>query len=168
MDKATVIIVMGVAGSGKTTVGELLAKDLGWNFADADNYHSAANVQKMNDGHPLSDEDRLPWLQTLGAQICVWLKDDLRTVLACSALREEYRHYLHADDAGVKTVYLKGSYELLAERLQNRQGHFMKAKMLQSQFLILEEPKNALVLDVAHDPAQLVAQIKNAFVESLT
>jgi gluconokinase len=168
MEKATVIIVMGVAGSGKTTVGELLAQELGWIFADADSYHCAGNVQKMHDGHPLTDEDRLPWLQTLGEEICRWLKADLHTVLACSALREDYRHYLHADDASVKTVYLKGSYELLAERLQNRQGHFMKAQMLQSQFLILEEPKNALVVDAAHAPAQLVAQIKNAFVEPLT
>jgi gluconokinase len=160
MNKVKVIIVMGVAGSGKTTVGELLATKLGWQFADADDFHSAANVQKMHDGIALTDEDRLPWLQTLGLEIRRWLQAGVGTVLACSALRENYRHYLHTDDAGVKTVYLKGSYDLLAQRLENRQGHFMKAQMLRSQFLTLEEPKNALVVDCADQPAQIVEQIE--------
>jgi gluconokinase len=154
-----VIVVMGVAASGKTTVGRLLAEDLGWTFYDADDFHPHSNVEKMKRGVPLTDEDRGPWLERLRSLISDSLERGERAVLACSALKEEYRERLQVD-ARVKFVYLKGDYSLIEERLKNRRGHFMKPGMLDSQFDALEEPRDALKVEVAAKPEEIVETIK--------
>src|SRR3954464_8158269 len=141
-----VIILMGVTGSGKTTIGRLLSKQLGWKYADADDFHSAANVEKMRSGIPLNDEDRRPWLETLRQLIRKGLEHDENIVLACSALKESYRDYLVLDDR-VHLVYLKGDYETIRKRLNERHGHYMNPKLLDSQFDTLEEPTDALSVD---------------------
>src|SRR4051812_9707310 len=128
-----VIILMGVAGSGKTTVGEKLASALGWGFRDADDFHPPANVAKMSAGAPLTDEDRAPWLAAIRAHIDACLARGENAVVTCSALKERYRQVLLADPSRVKLVYLTGSPSLLAERIGGRHGHFMKPEMLQSQ-----------------------------------
>lgn len=158
-----VILVMGVSGSGKTTVGRHLAADLGWAFADADDFHSAANIAKMSAGQPLTDADRVPWLAALRNFIDQCLADDRNAVLACSALKQSYRETLAPDRDRVKIVFLHGSRELLLSRLQNRQGHYMRAEMLESQLTTLEPPRDALSLDVSATPAELVAHIRHAF-----
>ena len=145
----TGFIVMGVAGSGKTTVGKALADRLGWDFFDADDFHPAENIAKMAAGIPLNDSDRTPWLTALSDQLFATLKAGRHPVLACSALKESYRKQLVEGKNGVEIIYLKGSYDLLWARLSTRQGHFMKPEMLKSQFATLEEPKNALILDVS-------------------
>lgn len=151
-------IVMGVSGSGKTTVGRLLARRLGWEFADADAFHSEANIEKMRTGVALDDADRRPWLESLGNLIADRLSRGQSLVLACSALKSEYRDLLTGDDERVSFVYLKGSRELIYERLSDRAGHYMKPDLLDSQFRALEEPTDALVLDVSLPPAELAEQ----------
>ncbi len=153
------IVVMGVTGAGKTTVGELLARQLGWDFLDADDFHPAANVEKMRRGIPLDDEDRKPWLQRLRAEIAEREASGRNAVLACSALKEEYREML-AVGPHVKFVYLKGSRELIAQRLQARHGHFADEKILAGQFADLEEPKNGIVVDIATTPEEIVREIR--------
>lgn len=140
---------MGVAGSGKSTLGRALAQQLGWDFFDADDFHPQANIDKMAAGIPLTDSDRTPWLASLHDQLVSTLQADRHPVLACSALKEKYRAQLLDGLAGMEILYLQGSYELLWSRLSTREGHFMKPAMLQSQFSTLEEPRNALVLDVS-------------------
>jgi len=142
-------IVMGVAGSGKTTVGKALAEKLGWDFFDADDFHPAENIAKMAAGIPLNDSDRTPWLAALSDLLFSALKAGRYPVLACSALKESYREQLLNGKDGVEVIYLKGDYELLLKRLSGRQGHFMKPEMLKSQFTTLEEPENALILDIS-------------------
>ena len=154
---------MGVSGSGKTTVGKLLADSLHWEFSDADAFHSSENVEKMRQGIPLSEADRIPWLQDLQAAIQQWLQEDKNVVLACSALKDSYRHYLVLDSDRVKLVYLKGSYELIQKRLQERRHHYMSEKLLDSQFDTLEEPSDALCIDVAQPPQAIVQHIRTAF-----
>jgi gluconokinase len=158
-----VILVMGVAGSGKTTIGELLARELGWSFADADDFHPRANIAKMANGIPLNDSDRAPWLAAIRAHIDACLARDEHAVVTCSALKERYRATLVADPARVRIVHLHGSRELLLSRLGGRQGHFMKAEMLDSQLATLEPPADALSLDVSPPPETLVRQIRDAF-----
>ncbi len=158
---SSIIIVMGVAGSGKTTVGKLLAERLKWKFADADDFHPAANVQKMSDGVALTDVDREPWLETLRDAISGWMLTGDHTVLACSALKKSYRHKLQIKD-DVCIVYLKGSFEMFAKRLSERKGHFMKSKLLQSQFSALEEPEDAMTIDAAATPECIVEEICKA------
>jgi len=153
-----VIILMGVSGAGKTTVGQLLATQLGWEFADADDYHSAGNVEKMRTGIPLTDVDRAPWLATLRSLIAVWLTEGKNAVLACSALKHTYREIMQLSPE-VKFVYLKGNPSLLQQRLHSRVGHFMTEQMLASQLAVLEEPDNAMVVDVDCSPAEIVAKI---------
>jgi gluconokinase len=155
-----VVVLMGVAGSGKTTVGRLLAERACATFYDADDFHTPANVEKMRDGVPLTDEDRLPWLDALRELIRDCLGRGGRAVLACSALKEEYRERLLVDGR-VKFVYLKGDYSLIEERLKNRRGHFMKPGMLDSQFDALEEPRHALQVEVAAPPEEIVETIKD-------
>ena len=157
--KRRFVIVMGVAGSGKTTVGEALARHLGWNFYDADAFHPAANIEKMANGTPLTDSDRAPWLAALHSLISTSLKENRPGVLACSALKESYRRKLLEGNDGVQIVYLKGSYDLIWSRLSRRKDHYMKPQMLQSQFETLEEPADALTLDVSLPVAELVAEI---------
>ena len=155
-----IIILMGVSGSGKTTVGQRLAKALGWPFYDGDQFHPPANVAKMQQGMPLTDEDRWPWLQALRAHIETWVQQGMSAVLSCSALKQAYRAYLMIDEVEVKLVYLRGDYNLIHERLAQRQGHFMPPGLLASQFAALEEPEQEVVVDIVHSPATLVALIR--------
>lgn len=155
-----VILIMGVAGSGKTTIGQLLANSLGWQFVDADRFHSLTNIDKMSRGIALTDADRLPWLQAIQAAIADWLRTQMPTVLACSALKSEYRHFLTAQPDQVKWVYLKGTSELIQQRLNQRQAHYMNPNLLQSQFDILEEPTDALQVNIAQAPSAIVQVIR--------
>src|SRR6516164_1298681 len=133
------IIVFGVSRAGKTTVGKLLAQELGWQFLEADDFHSAANIVKMRSGRPLTDEDRWPWLDRLRKQIAQSLSSRENAVLACSALKRSYRDRLRVNDE-VKFVFLSGDYALVQKQLRSRHGHFMRPDLLQSQFEDLEEP----------------------------
>jgi len=153
-----VLLLMGVSGSGKTTVGRMLASELGWEFADGDDYHPAANVEKMRNGIPLADADRAPWLETLRALIAGWIAAGKNAVLACSALKRVYRKSLRVAPE-VQVVYLKGTPELLRQRLRARVGHFMTERMLASQLAALEEPEDAVVVDVDRSPGEIVAEI---------
>ena len=155
-----IVIVMGVVGAGKTTVGQLLAEELGWEFADADRYHSAANVEKIRHGIGLTDADRAPWLQSLHDAIVRWIDSGQNVVLACSALKRSYRQEL-APGPEVKFVYLKGSAALIAERLRARRGHFANGQILNSQLHDLEEPAAALTVEIAGTPQQIVRFIRN-------
>ncbi len=145
----TGFIIMGVAGSGKTTMGKALAERLGWDFFDADDFHPPENIAKMAAGIPLNDSDRAPWLAALSNVLFSTLKAGRHPVLACSALKESYRAQLLDGKDGVEVIYLKGSYDLLRARMSTRQKHFMKPGMLKSQFDTLEEPKDALTLDIS-------------------
>jgi len=153
-----IVIVMGTTGSGKTTIGTLLAKRLGWEFADADDFHPPANVEKMKHGIPLTDADRMPWLEALHDQILQWNSEARSVVLACSALKQSYRDKLKAG-ARVRFVYLKGSYELFSERVLERKGHFAKQDLLASQFAALEEPTDAVTVDARESPTEIVAEL---------
>jgi len=150
---------MGPAGSGKTTVGELLAAQLKWEFVDADNFHLPANIEKMSRGIPLNDEDRIPWLNSIREAMLQWEARDRNIVLACSALKRSYRELLQIN-SNVKLVYLKGSYELLRERLRSRKGHYAGEQILAGQFADLEEPADAITIDAAQSPEQIVAEIR--------
>lgn len=157
-----IVIVMGVSGSGKTTIGQLLAKELNWDFSDADSFHSKANIEKMSHGIPLTDADRVPWLQAMQEAIDRWLQEEKNVVLACSGLKASYRQVLLRDPERVQVVYLKGTFELFAQRLEKRQHHYMKKNMLQSQFDTLEEPKpeEAIVVDASQTPEAIVLCIR--------
>ena len=152
-------IVMGVSGCGKTTVGRLLAQRLGWDFYDADSFHSAENIAKMAHGIPLNDADRAPWLESLHALIQGCIAEGRPGVLACSALKQSYRDELVSGAAGVQIVYLKGSYELIWSRISDRKGHYMKPDMLKSQFATLEEPSSALAVDIDQTLEEIVDDI---------
>lgn len=155
----TVIILMGVAGSGKTTVGRLLASELGWGFYDGDDFHSASNIEKMKSGVPLTDTDRQPWLETLRTLIVDLLRRGENGVIACSALKRNYRDLLLVDDR-VKLIYLKGDIRLMQERLRHRSGHFMTPELLESQFGALEEPDKAVNVDASLSPNSIVMSVR--------
>jgi carbohydrate kinase (thermoresistant glucokinase family) len=159
-----IFIVMGVSGSGKTTIGELLAQKLGLPFHDADDFHSPANVAKMAHGIPLTDDDRRGWLAELAAGISEWEKTG-GAVLACSALKEAYRQTLQAGpQQPIKWVFLDGSRELLLSRMGSRKGHYMKPDMLDSQLATLEKPTYGLRLELeGHGPQELVAEVLKAY-----
>lgn len=154
-----IVIVMGVVGAGKTTVGRLLAQQMGWRFADADDFHPASNVEKIRQGIALNDADREPWLQRLHVHIVRWIEESQSAVLACSALKRTYRQELEAGPE-VRFVYLKGSALLIAERLRSRHGHFANEAILASQFADLEEPADAVIVEIAGTPEQIVAEIR--------
>jgi gluconokinase len=154
-----VIVLMGVSGSGKTTVGKLVAEALGGEFAEGDDYHPPANVAKMHSGIPLDDADRKPWLETLSREIGKWLDAGRTVVLACSALKRSYRDVLRADHDGVFFVYLKGDAALIRSRLAGRHGHYMPASLLDSQIATLEEPKDAITVVIDGRPADIARHI---------
>jgi gluconokinase len=158
-----IFIIMGVCGSGKTTVGKALARLLGWRFLDADDYHTPANISKMSAGRPLTDEDRAPWLNAVRATIESSLRNRENAVLACSALKSAYRDSLFNDPGCVKWVHLTGPAALIKERLDRREGHFAKAALLESQLQALEVPGNALTVDITASPDALAALIKARF-----
>jgi gluconokinase len=157
-----VVIVMGVSGSGKTTVGRLLAAELGWSFLEGDDLHPRANVEKMAAGLPLDDGDRLPWLQALREVIDRCLASGEGAVLTCSALRRSYRQILGTDRPEVALVHLRGTFEQIDGRLAARQGHFMPRSLLASQLAALEAPteEEALVVQVDREPAEIVRDIR--------
>lgn len=145
---------MGVTGSGKTTVGRMLAEYLGCEFVDADDYHPASNIEKMRAGHPLNDDDRQPWLEIL-REILIEKPD---VVLACSALKKAYRDVLQFDDS-VRLVYLRNDRETIRERLEHRHGHFMNPGLIDSQFDTLEEPADAITIDASGSASETVDAI---------
>lgn len=157
-----IVIVFGVSGVGKTTIGKLLAEQFGWRFYEADDFHPRPNIEKMRSGLPLADEDRWPWLNLLREQITRSLAAKENAVLACSALKRAYRQRLRVSD-DVKFVFLRGNYGLIERQLRRRRGHFMNPALLQSQFADLEEPEpneDAITIELGRSPEELVEQIK--------
>ena len=157
-----IVIVFGVSGAGKTAVSELLGRNLGWRFIEADDFHPAANIEKMCSGHPLTDNDRWPWLDRLREQIERSLAAKEDAVLACSALKRVYRDRLRVSDE-VKFVFLRGDYSLIEKQLRSRRGHFMNLALLQSQFDDLEEPQpdeNVLTIELGRTPEEILERIE--------
>jgi gluconokinase len=157
-----IVIVFGVSGAGKTTIGELLAQELGWRFYEADDFHSQVNIDKLRRGIPLTDEDRWPWLESLRQLIKRSLETGENAVLACSALKRAYRERLRVSDE-VKFVFLRGDYALIEKQLRQRRGHFMNPELLRSQFADLEEPKpdeGVVTIQLGRTPEEIVDEIK--------
>jgi gluconokinase len=155
-----IIILMGVTGCGKTTIGKQLAHELSWPFYDGDDFHPRANVEKMCSGIPLTDDDRDPWLATLQNLILEKLRAMQPAILACSALKQKYRDRLQVDRENVRLVFLQGDFATIAERLAARTNHYMNPNLLASQFAALEEPHDALVVDIAQSPESIVSRIR--------
>lgn len=153
-----IVILMGVVGSGKTTVGRLLGQTLGWHFADADDFHPAENVEKIRQGIPLSDSDRAPWLRDLHQAILAWDRKGENVVLACSALKRRYRDQL-GTGARVQFVHLRGDYQLIYQRLRARHGHFASEAILKSQFEDLEESDDVITVEIDRAPQEIVDEI---------
>jgi gluconokinase len=162
-----VLILMGVVGAGKTTVGELLAQKLGWKFADGDDFHPAANVEKVRKGISLTDADREPWLTALHSAITKWNTDNQNVVLACSALKRKYRDALGTEH--ITYIYLKGSRELILGRLRARHGHFANESILATQLEDLEEPEDAIAVEIGPTPGvitdEIIARLKSSRLE---
>jgi gluconokinase len=154
-----ILIIMGTTGAGKTTIGTMFAAQLNWQFADADDFHPPANIEKMSRGIPLNDADRAPWLEAMRKAILEWIAAGKNVVLACSALKRAYREVLRPSPE-VKIIYLKGTYALFAERIHHRHGHFAGEGILAGQFADLEEPDDAITVDAAQPPEQIVAEIR--------
>jgi gluconokinase len=157
-----VIVIMGVSGSGKTTIADELARQLGWEFADADWFHPTANVEKMHRGIPLTDEDRWPWLRAIARWIDETRAAGRHGVVTCSALKRRYRTILIGDRPDVRLVYLKGDAQLIARRIATRQEHFMPASLLASQFEALQEPgpnEHPIIVSIEPSPREIVARI---------
>jgi gluconokinase len=163
-DEFMIILIMGVAGSGKTTVGKRLASELGWTFYDADDYHPRANVEKMSRGLPLTDEDREPWLDALRALTDAAVARRENVVLACSALKQRYRDRLLGGVPEGRLVYLEGDVDTLRARLERRTDHYMKSRMLESQLAALEPPAGGgtLIVSAALPLESIVASIRRA------
>jgi gluconokinase len=156
MKTGSLFIVMGVSGCGKTTMAQKLAADTNGDWLDADDFHSAENKAKMSAGTPLTDDDRWPWLDRLNAELHARAGHDKPLFLACSALKQKYRDRLVAGVPQARFIYLKGSFALIHARLAQRRNHFMPAGLLESQFADLEEPREAIVLDISRSEDQLV------------
>lgn len=156
-----VVLLMGVSGVGKTTIGQALAQRMGWQFTDADHFHPGANVTKMRAGFPLNDEDRAPWLESLTEAIAGWLAGGKSVVLACSALKESYRQQLMISSE-VRLVFLHADFDVIAQRLQARHGHYMNPALLKSQFDTLEIPKQAISIDAGAPVDNAVEGIRAA------
>ena len=150
---------MGVSGSGKTTIGQILSGKLSWPLLDADEFHSAASIEKMRNGIPLQDADRSPWLDRMKAALTEREARGENVLLACSALKQAYRDRLSKGIAELRWIYLKGGFELIRERLEARKGHYMKAGLLESQFVALEEPGDALRVDIDNSPNSIADSI---------
>lgn len=155
-----IVVIMGVSGSGKTTIGRLLARRWNWAYYEGDEFHSPGNIEKMANGIALTDEDRLPWLASIKKVIDQCFESGSDAVVACSALRRDYRCYLAMNLKEIRFVYLKGAFAVIRERMKSREAHYMKAGMLQSQFSSLEEPDDAIVVDVRESPEDIVARIE--------
>jgi len=155
-DSVNPIIVMGVSGCGKTTVGRAAAERLNATFLDADDFHPAANVEKMRTGTPLNDEDRDPWLAALNRELCERSQREERVVLACSALKLSYREAIGAQLAHVDWIFLDGSFEVIAERMRARANHYMPESLLRSQFAVLERPEKAICISIELTAAEQV------------
>ena len=153
-----IAMVMGTTGSGKTTIGKMLARRLEWTFLDADDFHSAANIEKMTKGIALDDADRAPWLASIHDELVRQTTAGKNAVLACSALKQGYRDVL-SDGLDLRVVYLKGSYEVMKARIEGRHGHFAKEGILAGQFRDLEEPKEAIIVDVRKTPEEIVTEV---------
>ena len=157
-----VIILMGVSGAGKTTVGQLLAQDLGWPFFEGDDFHPRSNVVKMAQGIALTDADRWPWHDSIRERIGTRVSSSQNAVIACSALRQTYREHLLEGIRETVLVYLKGNYSLISSRLAQRQDHFMNADLLDSQFHTLEEPEGVITIEAVLEPQEIVDAVKQA------
>jgi gluconokinase len=161
-NRPMIVVAMGVSGSGKTTIGSLLADALGWHFQEGDALHPPENVAKMSAGVPLSDADRLPWLRKIAEVIDGWRALGESGVVTCSALKRSYRDIIIGDRPGVRLLYLKGSPDLIRRRMAARHGHFMPTTLLDSQFSILEEPspdENPIVVDIGGEPQEIAREI---------
>ncbi len=150
---------MGVSGSGKTTIGKRLSDKLGWDFYDADDFHPQANIDKMSRGVPLTDADRLPWLEKLNKLILEYIGKNRPVVVSCSALKNSYRELLLRNVSPAVLVYLRGDHDLIKERMQQRQDHYMRAHLLDSQFESLEEPEDAIIIDIEANPEAIINTI---------
>ena len=157
-----IILLTGVAGAGKTTVGERLADDLGWAFFDGDAFHPPANVEKMRNNISLTDADRFPWLTALRRHIDDLVRHEAAAVITCSALKKAYRDLLLDGPGDVRLVFLKGDFALIRQRMEKRRGHYFKADLLRSQFDALEEPDSGLIIDIVQPVESMVQEIRRA------
>ena len=156
------IIITGVSGVGKTTIGKLLSENMGWTFYEGDDYHTDVNLAKMRNGTPLTDDDRWPWLNALRTKISEIMLHEKDAVLSCSALKESYRMRLGSGLKDIVFVYLRGDYQLVRNRISARVGHFMSADLLVSQYSDLEEPQNGIIVDAALEPMEIINYLKRA------
>ena len=158
--RSSILVIMGVSGSGKTTIGQLLSAELICSFIDGDDFHPPVNIKKMSSGEALTDEDRWPWLEILTDKIQEHIQQEQSMVLACSALKKSYREILCVERELVQFIYLKGNYATIVRRMQSRENHFMTKSLLQSQFATLEEPEDAIVVDISPSPSEILKSIR--------
>lgn len=166
MPEPSIIVVMGPAGAGKTTIGRLLAESLGWRYLEADDFHSSANIERMRHGIPLTDSDRAPWLASLRDALRDAVAEGDQVVLACSALKKAYRRALvppNVKPGAVRFVYLRATAALLRDRLAHRVGHFAGPELVDTQLQTLEEPRDALWVDASRPPDEIVGRIRELF-----